>query len=130
MENRHSTRLRSFMQGRIYFNKRRSSLDCVVRDLSDDGARLKASNTVALPEVIELYIPSKEKTYRAKIQWRTNNEIGIAFAVENESPPIAPETPAADLAERVHRLETELAALHRRFNELRTEFGKRQNAEI
>jgi hypothetical protein len=131
MDNRRSNpRQRSFMQGRIYFNKRKSSLDCVVRDLSEVGAKLKVSNSIALPEVIEFYIPSKQQTYRAKIERRTADEIGIAFIAEHASPSIVPDAPAVDLAARVHRLETEFAALQRKVNELRTERDKRQNADI
>jgi hypothetical protein len=131
MDNRRShPRVRSFLQGRIYFNKRNSSLDCLVRDLSEDGARLKVSSSVALPEVVELHLPNKNETHQATVQWRTGDEIGVAFDVARESPSIASDAPATDLATRVRHLESEVALLHRRFNELRNELGKRQTADI
>jgi hypothetical protein len=129
-ERRINSRLRSFLQGRIYFNQRRSSLDCLVRDLSEDGAKLKVSNSVALPEFVELHIPNKNATYPAKVQWRAGDEIGVAFNLENESPSIVPEAPAVDLAGRVHQLETDMAALQRKFNELREELSKRRSSAI
>ena len=129
-ERRINARQRSFLQGRIYFNQRRSSLDCLIRDLSDDGAKLMASNSVALPEFVELHIPNKNVTYPAKVQWRTGDDIGVAFNLENESPSVVPDAPAADLAGRVSRLETEMAMLHRKFNELRDELKKRQGSAI
>ena len=38
-ERRSSARQKSFLQGRIYFNNRRSSVDCLIRDYSETGAR-------------------------------------------------------------------------------------------
>src|SRR5215475_12513189 len=56
-ERRRSTRQKSFLRGCIYFNKRRSVMDCLVRDISDAGARLIFSEAVNVPDVVELYIP-------------------------------------------------------------------------
>ena len=39
-ERRAATRQKSFLQGRIYFNNRRTSVDCLVRDISETGAKL------------------------------------------------------------------------------------------
>jgi hypothetical protein len=69
-ERRTLTRQKSFLQGRIYFNNRRSSIDCLVRDYSETGARLKLSETVTVPEVMELYIPIA-KRHRARVEWRS-----------------------------------------------------------
>ena len=131
MDNRRSRpRVRSFLQGRIYFNKRNSSLDCLVRDLSEDGARLKVSSSVALPEVIELHLPNKNESHQATLQWRTGDEIGVSFGVVRDSPLSTSDPPATDLATRVRQLEAEVAALHRKFNDMRNEFGKRHTADF
>ena len=60
-ERRVAMRHKSFLQGRIYFNGRRSSVDCLVREISDTGARLKFSTAVVTPDVVELHIPSKDE---------------------------------------------------------------------
>jgi hypothetical protein len=127
-ERRSRARQRSFLQGRIYFNNRRSSLDCVIRDFSDQGAKLTVSDSVALPEVVELYIPHKDETYRAKVQWRTGFELGVAFNAQEDSPSIVPNAP--DLAGRVRRLESEVATLQRKVSELQNELRKQQSAGI
>lgn len=124
-ERRTATRQKSFLQGRIYFNHRRSTVDCLVRDYSETGARLKFSETAAVPEAIELYIPNKEEVRRARVEWRTGDEMGISFGDVAHSPSIAPEAPApGDLATRVQALEAEVAALKRLLNELRTGIRK------
>jgi len=127
-ERRSQLRQKSFLHGRIYFNNRRSSLDCLVRDYSDQGARLTISDSVALPEVVELHVPHKDETRRAKVQWRTGFELGVAFGPDEATPSIVPDAP--DLAGRVRRLETELAALQRKVSELQNELRKQQDTGI
>ena len=129
-ERRTLLRKRSFLQGRLYFNNRRSSLDCLVRDISDQGAKLKVSDSIAIPEFVELHIPNKDETYRAKVQWRTGFEIGVTFESDQESPSIVPSAAPADLPERVRRLEAEVASLHRKLNELQNELRHGQGSGI
>ncbi|MBX9772872.1 MAG: PilZ domain-containing protein [Xanthobacteraceae bacterium] len=124
-ERRSSARQKSFLQGRIYFNNRRSSVDCLIRDYSETGARLKFSESIAVPEAIELYIPNKEESHRARVEWRSGNEMGISFTDEVRAPSSAPEAVQGDLATRVKTLEAEVATLKRLFNELKSGIRKR-----
>jgi PilZ domain len=128
-ERRTLLRKRSFLQGRLYFNNRRSSLDCLVRDISPHGAKLKVSDSIAIPEFVELHIPNKDETYRAKVQWRTGFEIGVTFE-NDETPSIVPSAGPADLLERVRRLEAEVTSLHRKLNELQNELRHGQGSGI
>jgi len=107
-ERRNSRRSKSFLRGFVYVSKRRGALACLIRDLSEKGARIIFSDTVTLPDVIDLYIPQREQTLRAQVQWRRNDEIGLAFtAVESAS-----DTPkASDVVQRVALLEAEIASL-------------------
>jgi hypothetical protein len=123
-ERRSSARQKSFLQGRIYFNNRRSSVDCLIRDYSETGAKLKFSESVAVPEAIELYIPNKEEIHRARVQWRSGDEMGIAFGDEVRSPSVVHDAGQDDLATRVQTLETEVASLKRALNELRSGIRK------
>ena len=50
VERRRVARQKSFLRGMVYFNNRRSVLDCLVRDISPYGARLVFSVTVATPD--------------------------------------------------------------------------------
>ena len=62
-ERRASRRQKSFLRGVVYFDKRRSETACLVRDLSEDGARIVLSQTITIPDVIELQIPQRERRY-------------------------------------------------------------------
>ncbi len=92
-EQRHDVRKRTFLKGRILFNKGAASMDCLIRDLSEAGARLELSETSTLPEVFDLYIAQKEETFRATLRWRRDNSVGIAFADQRK--PVAPPEAAA-----------------------------------
>jgi hypothetical protein len=128
-ERRSSSRQKSFLQGRIYFNNRRSSVDCLIRDFSESGARLRFSEGVNVPEALELYIPNKEEFHRARVEWRSGNEMGVSFGDEIRSPSITPDAAQGDLPTRVQRLEAEVATLKRIVNDLRAEHRK-QHGEV
>jgi hypothetical protein len=119
-ERRITSRQKSFLQGRIYYNHRRSSVDCLVRDVSDTGAKLVFGGTVTIPDVVELYLSNKDEVRRAKVQWRKGNEMGVDF---NDDPADAG-TASGDLIGRVIKLERECASLKRVVNELRTEMRR------
>jgi PilZ domain len=128
-ERRSVPRQKSFLQGRIFFNNRRTSLDCLIRDFSEQGARLKFSATVSTPDAVELFVPSKEETYRARIIWRNADEVGVCFGCSENSPSLAPGLPQADLSARVQKLEHDLVALQRKFNELQATVRNLQGAD-
>jgi len=117
-ERRHSIRQKSFLRGCVYFNKRRNAFDCLIRDISSEGARIIFSDTVSVPDVVELYIPQKEQTVRARVQWRHGDEIGLAFP---DALRAAEGTSQGELAMRVAQLETEIVSLRRVLKRLKTE---------
>ena len=120
-ERRRAARQKSFLRGMIYFNNRRSAVDCLIRDISSFGARVIFSDSVQTPDVLDLYIPQKEQTLRAHVIWRHGTEVGVGF--EQAPPSDQPGETAGDLAERVTRLEAELAAMKRILKKLRADAG-------
>jgi hypothetical protein len=123
-ERRHTPRHRTFLQGRVYYNNRRQSADCIIRELTDDGARLSFTDPVALPHAFELHIPNRDQTIRVEIAWNHGTDVGVSFGrVEpHAAATVAPGMHAGltehSLQERVDRLEKELGALRRRISEI------------
>ena len=111
VERRRSVRQKSFLRGRVYFNKGRESADCLVRDLTNQGARIIFSDSINIPALIDLHIPQKEYTVRARVIWRQGVEIGLAFPDANLVPGAPPQS--NDLAERVSKIETEIVLMRR-----------------
>jgi hypothetical protein len=128
-ERRISTRQKSFLQGRVYYNNRRSSADCLVRDVSDAGARLVFSGPVSIPDVIEIYLSNKEEVRRAKIQWRRGNEMGVDFGFEDPTD-VGAMAASTDLFGRVLKLEGECASLKRLVNDMRAEMRKMRSETV
>lgn len=108
-ERRRSRRNKSFLRGFVYVSRKRGALACLIRDLSDTGARIVFSDTVMLPDVLDLHIPQRKQTLRARVQWRRNDEIGLAFTRAERTPDAAPD--AAEVVQRVAMLEAEIASL-------------------
>ena len=124
-ELRQYRRTKSFLRGLIYDCRKRGAMDCMIRDLSEDGARIALSDTVALPDVIELDIPQRELRRRARVVWRRNDEVGLCFSQVDRVPDLAAMT-AEDIAARIGMLEAEIALLRARLsslNEAETEAG-------
>ncbi|KST57746.1 pilus assembly protein PilZ [Methylobacterium sp. GXS13] len=111
-DHRRETRQRVFLKGRIVFNNGSSSFDCLVRDLSGSGAGLVLSDATTLPQVFDLYIPQKDRTYRASLCWRREDGIGVVFEEPVRAAPAAIDTETA-LRHRIAELEAENAALRR-----------------
>lgn len=114
-ERRRSARTRTLIGGKVIFNQRQSTLDCTVRNLSEDGALLVFPDSVALPELFELYFPVKRESRMVRSRWRDGGRIGVSFgavAKQDEAPvPL-------DLARRLRQLEQENATLKARIVEL------------
>jgi PilZ domain len=117
-ERRALARHKTFIKGRIYFNNRLSSVDCIVRDLADIGARLEIPENVTLPDSFELYLPTKDEHFQARVKWRKGNNLGIAWGAESARS--ATETAGSDASviERLTKLEREVAILQRRLTAL------------
>jgi hypothetical protein len=91
-----------------------ASKECVVRNISKEGAHLEFSNHFGLPkQPIRLTIAKKGRSFLAKIIWWRDNFVGVAF-----SPDPSYELPGSDLAERLRRSEKKKRELQRRIKEL------------
>ena len=86
-----------------------------MRDLSEDGARIVLSQTITIPDVIELQIPQREQTLSARVQWRRADEVGLSF-----SKPDTATTPRENqLIKRIAELEAEITTLERTIKRLK-----------
>jgi hypothetical protein len=118
-ERREVRRQKSFLRGFVYFDIRRGMMSPLVRDLSDEGGRNIFSHTVTIPDVINLHIPQREKTFRAQVQWRRGDKIGLAFAAADAAAVTSPQE--SELIQRVAQLETQITALRRTLKQLKHE---------
>jgi hypothetical protein len=111
-------RIRTFLKGIVYYDNRRASIECTIRDLSDTGARIAFATLVTVPDNIELHIPQKQSTFPAQVRRRDGYEIGVSFQNQRSDEPRR--AIDGDMAERVTKLENEIAALKRLLKKLPT----------
>ena len=113
-DRRKNPRRRTYLGAQIAYNQRSSVMDCVVRNISGDGAKLAFTNTGAVPDEFDLSVPQNARTFRAKVIWRRTEEAGVAFLEPRpQSAPIS-----LDVARRLRQCEAEKAALQRRVEQL------------
>ena len=113
-DRRQTTRTRTYFGGQIAFNQRMSVMDCLVRNISAEGAKLVFSETRTVPQEFDLSVHKNERTYRAKVIWRRADEAGVAFL--EPRPQAAPVS--LDLMRRLRQSEADKAALQRRIEQL------------
>ena len=95
-----------------------ATLECIVRNISDNGATIEFSDNVQLPkEQLSLRIARKGRSFLAKVIWWRDNFVGVAFRAES------PAEPVSDLAERLRRSEIKKRQLQRQIDELLGERG-------
>ena len=76
-EQRGAQRCTTLKGGKIVFNAGRSTIDCTVRNLSSQGAKLQVASVVGIPETFDLLLQDGRRPCRVK--WRTLKELGIEF---------------------------------------------------
>jgi hypothetical protein len=77
-ERRQIPRQRTFKGGTIVFHRRFSSMDCLVRNLTNKGATLRVESSVGIPGHFELKL--EDEIYRrCRVIWRRSDALGVAF---------------------------------------------------
>ncbi len=86
-------RRRVLLGGRIVFGPDDITVDCAIVDMSESGARVRPSGTPLLVEPMYLVNLTHGRAFKARLAWRRDNLIGLAFteAYDLRAPP--PELP-------------------------------------
>ena len=126
-ERRLAGRRKSFLRGLVYFDNKHGALSCLVRDLSDEGARIIFSENVTVPETFDLHILQKNQTLRARVTWRHGDEIGLGFGAAAAG---SENLDAAAIGKRVAELEAEIAALRKILKRMKGEPDKPHDDEV
>jgi hypothetical protein len=78
-ERRKLQRNRAHLGATITFGDGRSTLDCIVRNLTVEGAMLATPNASHLPKLFDLTVPKKGQSFHGRTIWRDVERMGIAF---------------------------------------------------
>jgi hypothetical protein len=112
LDRRQDVRNKVIFGGVAGINESGSTMDCVVRNISERGACVEVDSTARLPDEISRSIPRKGRSFLAELIWRQANRVGLAFWH------IASGVPASDLDERLRKSEQKKRQLQRRIKQL------------
>ena len=77
-ERRKCPRLRVLKSAKLVLAKS-SVFNCVVRDLSKIGARIEITNTINLPEKLDMTFDGGRFTHACRLVWRKLTRSGVEF---------------------------------------------------
>lgn len=78
-EQRTAVRGRTYLTGRVVFNDKNSTADCLVRNWTSGGAKLVFADATTMPTDFDILIPARDDSRRARTVWRRGPEAGVIF---------------------------------------------------
>jgi hypothetical protein len=85
-ENRRSIRRRTLKEGKVVLSDW-SVIDCLIRDMSEGGARLEFGGPTELPHEFRLLIVSTNTIIPAALAWHRGQAVGVRFTGPGQSAP-------------------------------------------
>ncbi|MGL5447050.1 MAG: PilZ domain-containing protein [Rhabdaerophilum sp.] len=125
-EHRAHQRIRSYLKGEIVHSGGRIRLECTVRDISPEGARIQVGRDITLPDPFELHIPQRGMAEKSHIVWRHGDETGVHFLHETPATQRTATSAPTDrsLLARIETLETELSGLRQQMAVMRAKLDQ------
>lgn len=77
-----SLRQRTLKSALVTYGNGAITVECLVRDMSAGGAKLKMVNDTPIPNTFQLHIPLDGVSVNCEVRWREKNQLGIAFVSE------------------------------------------------
>lgn len=78
-ERRREMRRRAFKGATLVFNGGYGAFECVVRNMSEHGARLNFGDASAVPACFDLTISGDGRSRPANVRWRSLTDVGVEF---------------------------------------------------
>lgn len=60
----------------------RSTVNCIIKDVSPGGAKVVIEGAITMPPKVILKIDQTGESKRAKVAWQRDTEVGLQFVVE------------------------------------------------
>lgn len=79
VEQRNGVRRRTLRAAKIVYGDYRYIVDCVVRDASPEGMRIRCDYVREIPQDFFIFDPTEQTLRKAEVMWRRENELGLHF---------------------------------------------------
>jgi hypothetical protein len=77
-EKRLAPRRNTMIRAEIVFNGGRSRAACIIRNLSESGAKLEVASVGSIPQTFDLMAPG-HLPHPCRVVWRALKELGVEF---------------------------------------------------
>ena len=77
-EKRLSARRNTMIEATIVFDGGRQRMGCIIRNLSDGGAKLEVSKVMGVPNTFDLFAAGY-RPHSCRVAWRSLKELGVEF---------------------------------------------------
>ena len=118
MSDHFTVRGRTLLAGKIISDFGQSSIDCIVRRMSDHGATLQADSHLGIPKSFHLLIAGEGPPRAARLVWQSGNEIGIEFEASGTKDEAAASEPSERRTDSL--LRGQMLALRSAMDEIET----------
>lgn len=78
MELRQKPRRNTMIEAVIVFDGGRRRMGCIIRNLSDGGAKLEVDKVIGVPNSFDLFAPRLGRI-GCRVVWRSLRELGVQF---------------------------------------------------
>jgi hypothetical protein len=78
LEQRIAPRRNTMIVATIVYNAGQSRMDCIIRNLSDTGAKLEVPSVKSIPQTFDLMVP-RHRPQSCRVAWRSIRELGVEF---------------------------------------------------
>jgi hypothetical protein len=79
LEKRLAPRRNTVIPATIIYNAGRTKTECIIRNLSESGAKLEIRSSIAsIPNTFDLIAPG-HRPHPCRVMWRTLKEMGVQF---------------------------------------------------
>jgi hypothetical protein len=79
MDNRAFPRFEVRIRGKLMWGDGACGKDCVIYDLSEDGARVVTPVLTDIPDTVDLFEGKTGNIFECNVRWRRNEQIGLQF---------------------------------------------------
>ena len=78
LEKRLAPRRNTMIVATLVFNGGQTRIDCLIRNLSETGAKLEVATVRSIPDTFELMAPG-HRPHGCQVVWRSLKEMGVEF---------------------------------------------------
>ncbi len=83
-DKRRAARRRVLYSGKLVNDDASSTIDCVIRDLSETGAKVRLAGSTPVPAEVWLIEVREGLAFRCRVAWRASPELGLEFTSSHD----------------------------------------------